>query len=104
MVAAEGGDFDDLAAKSDVDDSKAPADDAGVAKQGIHFLGGGIGGDVEVLGVTPQEQVANRAADKVGLMPLAAQARHDLERVVADVLARDAVLVPGNDVQIGRGL
>ena len=101
VMAAKGGDLDDFPAEAHVDDAETPADDAGIAKQGMHGLGGGIGGDIKVLGVTAQQQVAHGAAYQVCLVATAAQARHDLECAIADVLAGYAVLVPGDDFQAG---
>ena len=60
---------------------------------------GGIRGDIEVLGVPAQEQVTYRASHQVGLVALVAQSRHHLQCAVTDILAGDAVLIPGNDVQ-----
>jgi hypothetical protein len=46
-----------------------------------------------------QQQVPDRAAYQVGLVPALAQAGHYLESAVADIFTGDAVLVPGNDIQ-----
>ena len=49
MVAPKSSDFNNFAALADVDDLKAPANDAGVTKALPDLLWGRIGGDVEVL-------------------------------------------------------
>ena len=68
-VAPEGRDLDDLAAaEEDVREAEAPADDAAVAEEGPHVLGAGARGDVEVLRLAAEEQVADAAADQVRLV------------------------------------
>ena len=98
-MSAEGGDLDDLPSEAHVYDTKAPADDAGVAEQCMHGFRCCIGGDIKVFRVPAEQQVANGAAHQVGLVATAAQACHDLERAVADVFAGYIVLIPGNDIQ-----
>ena len=51
MTTAKGGDLDDFPPHSHMNDLKAASDDPGVAKALLDLLRGGIGGDVEVLGV-----------------------------------------------------
>ena len=70
----------------------------------MNLLGSGISGDIEVFGVSAQQQVAHSAADKIGLVTLVAQARHDLQGAVTDILAGDTVLIPGDNVQAIIGL
>ena len=65
-LLAEGRDLDILAAEEDVDQPKAPADQARVAEQVAHLLRMRRSGDVEILGPAPQHQVAHAAADQVG--------------------------------------
>ena len=51
MTTAKGRDFDDFPPDSHMNDLKSASDDPGVAKALLDLLRGGIGGDVEVLGV-----------------------------------------------------
>lgn len=46
---AERGRFDDLLPELDVDDLKPPPDDARPAKEPLHLIGRGVGGDVEIF-------------------------------------------------------
>ena len=73
LQGAKGGGFDGLAPEHDMDDLEAPPDDAGAAKECLHFLGRGIGGDVEVFGLQPEQRVANAAADHEGLVAASLQ-------------------------------
>ena len=68
LQGAKGGSFDGLAPEHHMDDLEAPSDDAGPAKERLHFLGRGIGGDVEVFGLQPEQRVANAAPDHEGLV------------------------------------
>ena len=92
-LPAEGGHLDDLAAEVDVGEAEAAADETAVAEQAPHLLGTGVGGDIEVLGVAAQQQVAHAAAHQVGRVARLVQAVEDLEGVFADVGAGNVVLV-----------
>jgi hypothetical protein len=61
--ATEGRHLDHVAAAQYVDDFETPADHPRTAENTAHFLGRGIGGDVEILGIAAENQVAHRAAD-----------------------------------------
>ena len=104
MVPPEGGDLNDLPAKTHVHNTETAPDDARVAKQRVHFFWGGVGGDIEIFRMPAQQQVSDRAADKIGLVVMASQARHHFERAVADVFAGDVVFVPGDDLQASQAL
>jgi len=49
-VGAEGGDFQDLLLEVEVGQPEAAADEAAVPEEPLDLAGGGIGGDVEILG------------------------------------------------------
>src|SRR5579872_128917 len=70
---AKRGHFDDLPSEKNMRQPEPPADQTAVAKQLVHFLGEGIGGDVEVLRLHPEQQVANAPADEKGHVPGVAQ-------------------------------
>ncbi|GEM_PF-20259 len=91
-LAAEGGDLDILAAEENVDQAKAPAYQARVAEQLADLLGMGRSGNVEILGLAREHQVAHAAADQVCLVSGAGEAIEDLEDVGVDIAARDGML------------
>src|SRR3546814_157041 len=62
----------------------------------------GAGGDVEVLGMAADHQVAHGAADQESLVAALAQAVEHAQRIGTDVLARNRMLVPRDDPQ-GHG-
>ena len=76
-VGAERGRLDDLRAEEDVREAEAAADDAAVPEQAPDVVGRRAGGDVEVLGLAAEQQVADAAADQVGGVIVAAQALDD---------------------------
>lgn len=82
--------------------AKAAADQATVAEQRFDFLRRGAGGHVEILGMAADQQVADCAADQVGTKARFAQAVQHAQRVGADVLARDGVLIAWDDAQRER--
>ena len=56
-----------------------------------HLFRRGVGGDVEILGLGADQQVAHGAADDVGLVALLLQALADAPAAAADAVAGDAV-------------
>jgi hypothetical protein len=52
-------------------DLEAAADDARAAEQRAHLFRRGAGGDVEILGLGADQQVAHGAADDIGLEAVA---------------------------------
>ena len=87
MVGAEGGDFDDLAAEVHVDELEAPADHACVAKLGADLFRGRTGGDVVILGIELQQQIAHTATHDIGLVAGLLQALDHAHRMTADLVA-----------------
>ena len=86
-VAPEGGDLDDLAAaEEDVGEAEAPADDAAVAEERADVLGAGARGDVEVLRLAAEEEVADAAADEVRLVAGSLEPPDDLGGVGVDAV------------------
>jgi hypothetical protein len=57
-----------------VGEAEAAADQAAVAEQLLDLFGRGVGGHVEILGLAIDQQIAHRAADKVGAEAGIAQA------------------------------
>jgi hypothetical protein len=85
-------------------EAEAPADQPAVAEQPLDGLGMGVRPDVEVLGLAPEEQIADAAPDQVRLVAGRRQAVENLERVRIDPLARDRVLAAGADARSGGGV
>ena len=97
--AAESRHFDDFAAEHDMCEAKTAADQPAVAEQRPGLFGRRIGGDVEILRVAAEEQVAYGAADEERLVPGFVQPVQDAQRAVGDVLARNAMFGAGNDAR-----
>jgi len=102
-VGAEGGHLDDLAPEHHMRQPEAATDQPAVAELLAHLFGRGVGGDVEVLGMAADQQVTHCAADQIGLETGIPQAVEHAQRVRADVLARDGVLVARDGSQSGDG-
>ncbi len=83
-------------------EAEAAADQAAVAEQLLDLFGRGVGSHVEILGLAIDQQVAHRAADKIGAEACIAQAIKHAQGVRADVLAGDRVLVARDDAQAER--
>ena len=98
---AERGYLDDLPPEVHVHDAEAAADDAGVAEQAPDVFRSGVGGDVEILRLQAQQQVAHAAADDEGVETGFIQLVEDFEAVRADLLPGDAVFRPADHLQIG---
>ncbi len=101
VEAAEGRHLDDLGAEVDMGQAEASPDQPAIAKDPAYFFGLGVGGDVEVLGLAPEQEVADPAAHQMGLKAGLAQAIQDLEGIGADVGARDVVFRTGYDPRSG---
>ena len=91
--AAEGGDFEQVLAEHHVHDLEAAADDEGAPEQPLDFFRRRIGGNVEVLGLDAQQQVAHRAADQEGLETGFLQGLRHTDRVVRYQRGIDAMLL-----------
>jgi hypothetical protein len=63
-----------------------------VAEQVAHLLRMGRSGDVEILGLAREHQVAHAASHQVGFVAGACQAIENLENVGVDIAARDGML------------
>lgn len=101
MAGAEGCHLDDLATKVDVGELESPADQSAIAEGGTDLLWRGAGGDVVILGVHFQQQIANAAAHRKGLIAGLLEALDHRHRVAADLAALQRVLAGRNNS--GRG-
>ena len=102
MRGAERGDLDDLVAEAHVREVKAPADQPAVTEQLLDLVRMRVGGDVEVLRMQSEQQVAHGAADQEGLVARFLESVEDLQGVRGDVGPRDRMLVSGNDPRFAR--
>ena len=103
-LAPEGRDLDRLGAELDVRKPEAPADDPAVAKQLLDLMRVRRRPDVEILGPTVQEQVADAAADQVRDVMVLVEPVEDLEGAGIDVSAGDRVGRTGYDGRLRHRL
>lgn len=68
VMAAEGGDLNDLRPEHDVRQTKTASDQAAVAEQLTHLFRRGVGGHVEIFRAFAQQQIADAAADQIGFI------------------------------------
>ncbi len=97
MMSTEGGYLDDLAAEIDVGQAETAANEAAVAEQLPHPLRRGIGGHVEILGLSPQQQITHPAPHQIGFVTGIFQAIHHLHSVGADLFAGNGMFGAGDD-------
>src|SRR5690606_28030979 len=100
--STEGGGFDDFLSEDPVHELEAAADDAGAPEQGADLLRRCIGGDVEILGLESDEEIAASAADDIGVVALLVQYFADFDGVARDVAPIDAVLVARQALRAAR--
>ncbi len=100
-------DFDGFGAGMDVHEPKTASDDEGTAEERLHLLGPGVGGDVEILGLDAEQEIAHCAADDEGLEPGLVQAPRDVERPARQLMPADRVVGgavdPGLSVTVPSG-
>src|SRR5690606_39721396 len=90
--STEGGGFDDFLSEDHVHELEAAADDAGAPEQGADLLRRCIGGDVEILGFESDDEIADGAADDIGVVALLVQYFADFVCVSRDVAPIVAVI------------
>ena len=96
-LAAERGDFDDLGSELDVRQTEAASDNPAVAKEALDLRRVRRGADVEVLRPSPEQQVADAAADQIGGVSALVETIEDFESVWVDGAAGDRVFGARND-------
>ena len=104
LRGAKGRDFDRLRSDVYVDQAEPAADDERAPEQRLHLLRPGVGGDVEILGLDAEQQVANRAADDECLEAGVLQLARDLERAAAQLSAADRMVGGAVDAAVLRAL
>ena len=78
-------DFDDLlAAKEDVDEFEAPADDAAVGEETLDLARASAGRDVEVLRRQSEQKIAHAPANEVGLVAVTGESFDDLDGLLLE--------------------
>jgi hypothetical protein len=100
--AAERGDFHHLRPAHHVHQAEAPPDHPRAPEQPAHFLGRGVGRDVEILGPAAEQQIAHRAADDEGCEAMALQRLRRAQRARADRIAADAMRAVRDDLRLRR--
>ena len=96
--------LDDVAAEADMGQTESPADQPGIAEQLAHLLRMGIGRDVEILGLEPQEEIADAAADQKCLETGLLQPVQDFQGILGNLGPADSVVGTGNDRRAGSRL
>ena len=84
-----------------MDDLEAPADDAAVAEEPLDLLGRRVGGYVEVLGVAPQDKIADAASYKVRLVAGVIEHPQAPDRVLAYIAFSDWIFLARYDYSPG---
>ena len=90
-------DLDDVAPVHHVREPEAPANQAAIAKQGPDLVGQGVGGHVEVLGMTPEHDIAHAPADQKCLKSGLFEPVQDAQCVAGDIRAGDVVVGTSDD-------
>ena len=78
-------------------ETKPAPDQPAVAKCRPYLLRRGIGGDIEVLGFPPEQEIAYAAANQIRLIAGFFQAIKNFNGIFTDIRPGDIVLRPGND-------
>jgi len=96
-VTAKVGDLDEHAAKADVGEAEAAANEKTVAEEFLDLAGGGIGRDIEIFGDAIEEEIAHTAADEIGFEILSAQPVKDFQGHFVKLFAGNVVVGAGED-------
>src|SRR5581483_837519 len=92
-LTPERGDFDHHGTELDVRQAEAAADDPAVAEELLDLIRMRRRTDVEIFGMTAEEEVADAAADEVGDVIALPEPIEDFQRVRIDVTPRDRMLI-----------
>jgi len=84
-----------------VGQAEAATDQAAIAKEPPDLLRMRVGSDVEVLGLALEQEIADAAADQIGLEAGRGEAVKDLEGVRINALSGDGVLAARPDAWPG---
>ena len=103
LAAAEGRHFDGLRTRQDVHEPKAPADDEGTPEERLHLLGRRVGGEVEILRLETEQQIANGATHDERLEARLLELARDVQRAARDLGAANAMRVRTEQTRLGHG-
>jgi len=81
----------------EVGQPETAADEAAVPEEPLDLAGGGIGGDVEILGGPFQQQVTDAPPDEIGDESFVSEPVEGPQGMGVDLLPGDIVLFPGDD-------
>ncbi len=90
-VGAKCGHFENFRAEKDVRESKAPANQARVAKDALDLARARVRRDVEVFGRSAKPEITHGAADQVGLITELPETANDFVRFDVDLVDRKAI-------------
>jgi hypothetical protein len=91
------GDFQNFVLKVEMGQSKTAADETAVAKEPFDLTGCGVCGDVEVLGGSLQEQVADTPPDQVSNEAVVTESVERAQDIRTYLPSGYPVFLPGND-------
>jgi hypothetical protein len=78
-------------------ETESAADDPAVAEYLLDFMGSGIRGNIKVLGLAAEQQVAHPSPHEIGIISLLFQLVEHPDGIWTDPLAGDRVFGTGND-------
>jgi hypothetical protein len=78
-MTSKSGDLDDLSPfKKDLNQPKSAANDAAVLEEEIDLVGVSVGGNVEIFGDLPEEEIPNASSHEVCQKPMSMKAVENL--------------------------
>ncbi len=101
-VTAKRRHFDHLTMHEHMRQTKAATDQAAATKYAAHLFRCGVGGNIVILGLALQQQIAHCTTDQIGGETGLLQITDYIERGVADVLLINAVIFAAGDDGAGR--
>ena len=103
LQGAEGCHLDGLGSGQNVDQPEAAADDECPPEQRLDLLRCRVGGEIEVFGRDPEQQVAHRAADDEGFEACLLELADDVVRAARDLTSADRMRIRSVNEWFGRG-
>ena len=92
VQCAESRHFNDLPAEHHMRETEAAADQPAITEQATYILRARIGGNIEILRLAPEQQIAHTTANQMGLIARILQAVQHLQRIGADIAPGNRVL------------
>ena len=103
LQRAEGCHLDGLGSGQNVDQPEAAANDECAPEQRLDLLRCRVGGEIEVFGRDPEQQVAHRAADDEGFEACLLELADDVVRAARDLTSADRMRIRSVNEWFGRG-